>query len=124
MSHHEPFSARPLALPTAPNVKRVGGGTEGPQILPGVSPGTTFKPNDPTGPQINPGPGSGKGGNDGPQINPGPGDASKGGETGPLINPGPGDGWTPRVTALGLGRRSERVYSSRPFGVAQDDFII
>jgi hypothetical protein len=100
-------------LPTAPVAKPVGGGYDptGPQINPGVSPGTTFKPSDPNGPQINPGPGT-----DAPK---------KGGETdGPQINPGPGDGWTPRVTALGLGRRSERVYSSRPFGVAQDDFII
>lgn len=38
----------------------------------------------------------------------------------PLINPGPGDGHFSRPQVLGLGRVTERPYSSRPFGVAQD----
>ena len=93
-----------------PTIPEKGHKYEGPQINPGVSPGTAFKPFDPTGPQINPGLGdvTTKGGNN----------------EGPQINPGPGDDWIPRVNTLGLGRRAEPVYSSRPFGPAQDDTFI
>lgn len=74
------------------------------------------------GPQINPGPGKVKDG-DGPQINPGPGAVKPNPYDQPQINGGPGDGFFSRSPVLGLGRRVERPYSSRPFGAAQDDTL-